>query len=245
AALGLKQNTLSVYLAALEQAGLIASRRAGRAIFYRIDLGRTGGLIDYLLADCCRGRPDLCAPQTARHLFHATPKEQAMPQRPYNVLFVCSGNSARSIMAEAILATEGQGKFRAYSAGTQARSALNPFTLDLLTRNGHDVSALRAKTITEFQTPDAPALDFVFTVCDTAANEECTPWAGAPLTAHWGLPDPVKATGTKAEVALAFARTYSALRRRILAFVALPFSGLEMLALQQRLDDLGQPEADR
>jgi protein-tyrosine-phosphatase len=223
---------LSVYLSALERAGLSAARRAGTAIYYRIDMTRTAGLMEYLMADCCRGRPDLCA-----YSFPTLPEDH-MAQHPYKVLFICSGNSARSIFAEAILAKEGAGKFNAFSAGTRARSELNPFALEVLTRNGHDISGLRSKNVAEFQAPGAPVMDFVFTVCDAAANEECAPWAGQPLTAHWGVADPVKATGTAAEKALAFARTYGEMRRRIFAFVALPMDELEKVALQRRLDDL-------
>lgn len=232
--LGLKPNTASVYLGALERAGLIAGRREGRAIYYAIDLGRTGGLVDYLLTDCCRGRPDLCAADA----FDRT-GAPAMNNRVFRVLFICSGNSARSIFAEAILATEGHGKFIAHSAGTRPQSTLNPYALEVLRRNGHDTLGLRAKNVDEFRQPGAPKLDFVFTVCDTAAHEECAPWIGQPMTAHWGLPDPVKATGTEAEKALAFARTYAELHRRISAFVALPVDKLQRVALQHRLDDLG------
>jgi ArsR family transcriptional regulator, arsenate/arsenite/antimonite-responsive transcriptional repressor / arsenate reductase (thioredoxin) len=235
--LGLKQNTASVHLGALERAGLIAARREGRAIYYSIDLARTGGLVDYFLADCCRGRPDLCAPAS----FAATPQEAPeMSKRVFNVLFLCSGNSARSIFAEAILTRAGQGGFVAHSAGTRPQSALNPYAIEVLKRNGHDVSGLRAKNVDEFRRPGAPVFDFVFTVCDAAADEDCAPWPGQPLTAHWGMADPVKAEGTSSEKALAFARTYAELERRIAAFVALPIASLQRVALQHRLDDLGQ-----
>ncbi|MBI1219390.1 MAG: metalloregulator ArsR/SmtB family transcription factor [Rhodobacteraceae bacterium] len=236
--LGLKPNTASVYLGALEQAGLIAARRDGRAIFYSIDLPRTAGLVDYFLTDCCRGRPDLCAPATLA-TFPPVQRTLNMSKRVFNVLFICSGNSARSIFAEAILHKEGAGKFVAFSAGTKPRSDLNPYALEVLKRSGHDVSSLRAKNVDEFRQPGAPKFDFVFTVCDTAAHEDCQPWPGQPMTAHWGMPDPVKATGTDAEKALAFARTYAELERRIRAFVALPFEALQRVALQDRLDDLG------
>lgn len=133
----------------------------------------------------------------------------------------------------------GEGRFHAHSAGTRPGTALNPFALDVLSRNGHAVGDMRAKHIAAFQQPDAPTMDFVFTVCDTAAAEECPPWPGQPITGHWGLPDPVKATGTDAEKALVFAQTYAALRRRIAAFVALPFAELTRLSLQARVDALG------
>jgi len=238
AALGLKANTLSVYLGALERAGLVTSERQGKSVFYSVQLARMGALVDFLAADCCRGRPDLCAPRTAQAL--AAAGDRTMPSRKFNVLFICSGNSARSIFAEALLASVGGDKFNVYSAGTRPFSELNPFAVDLLRRNGHDVSGLRAKNIAEFQQEGAPVMDFVFTVCDQAANEECPPWPGQPITAHWGLPDPVKVEGTDAEKSLAFASAYAQMRHRVLAFAALPFAQLDRLALQLRLDEIGQ-----
>ena len=157
----------------------------------------------------------------------------------YNVLFICSGNSARSIFAEALLRDLGREKFQAFSAGTRPNTQLNPFALEVLKRNGHEIGDLRSKHISEFQQPGAPVMDFVFTVCDTAASEECPPWPGQPITGHWGLPDPVKAQGTDAEKGLVFAQTYGALRRRVEAFVALPFSTLDRMALQARVDRIG------
>lgn len=236
-ALELKANTLSVYLGALERAGLVTSERQGRSVFYSVNLSRMGGLIDFLAADCCRGRPDLCAPLTAQAL--AKVGDTPMPDRKYNVLFICSGNSARSIFAEALLSSIGGEKFNAYSAGTQPYSELNPFAVDLLERNGHDVSGLRSKNISEFQQQGAPVMDFVFTVCDQAANEECPPWPGQPITGHWGLPDPVKVEGSDAEKSLAFASTYAQMRRRVQAFAALPFDQLDRLALQAQIDRIG------
>jgi ArsR family transcriptional regulator, arsenate/arsenite/antimonite-responsive transcriptional repressor / arsenate reductase (thioredoxin) len=242
AALGLKPSTLSVYLAALERAGLIVSKRDGKSILYRIDLNEVGQLIAYLVADCCRGRPELCLPLAAGALQRLE-GETPVGDRPFNVLFICTGNSARSIMAEAILAEVSQGNFRAFSAGTRPYSEMNPYALEVLESLGHDISGLRAKNVAEFHGPDAPPLDFVFTLCDMAANEECPPWPGQPITAHWGMPDPVKATGTEAEKALAFKDTYAMLRRRLLAFVALPVSTLDRISLQRRLDAIGQDEA--
>ena len=163
-----------------------------------------------------------------------------MSDRPLAVLFICSGNSARSIFAEAILADVGGGRFRAYSAGTRPGTALNPFAVEVLTRAGLDPSGLRAKHVAEFEGAGAPRMDFVFTVCDQAADEECAPWPGQPLTAHWGVPDPVKAVGTEAERGLAFAAAFGELRRRILAFAALPFAELEKVALQHQLDRIGK-----
>ena len=233
AALGLKQNTLSHHLADLTASGLVGVTRQGRSLLYSVDLDTVEGLIGYLALDVGRARPDLLAPLLSAQ------KDASMPDTDFNVLFICSGNSARSIFAEALLRDLGCGRFRAFSAGTRPNTELNPFALEVLKRNGHDVSGLRSKHISEFQEPGATVMDFVFTVCDTAAAEECPPWPGQPITGHWGLPDPVKATGTDAEKALVFAQTYAALRRRIAAFVELPFDGLSRMSLQSRVDAIG------
>ena len=162
-----------------------------------------------------------------------------MAEPPYNVLFICSGNSARSIFAEAILTHIGAGKFRAFSAGTRPGSQLNPIAVEILNRNGLETEGLRAKHISEFESADAPKMDFIFTVCNSAASEECAPWPGQPMTAHWGMPDPVKATGTDAEKGLAFATAFSELNRRITAFSALSIDQLDCLALQCSIDNIG------
>lgn len=158
----------------------------------------------------------------------------------YNVLFLCTGNSARSVMAEVILNRAGQGKFKAYSAGSQPKGRIHPYTLDLL-RNVHfDVSGLRSKSWLEFAQPDSPKLDFVFTVCDNAAGETCPVWPGQPMTAHWGIPDPAEATGTEAEIRYAFADALRMLTNRINIFVSLPLAKLDKLSLQKRLDAIGK-----
>ena len=165
-----------------------------------------------------------------------------MPERPYNVLFLCTGNSARSIMAEAILNKIGAGKFVAYSAGSQPKGQVNPYTIQLLQSLGYETSRLRSKSWHEFARPGAPPLDFTFTVCDNAAGETCPLWPGQPMTAHWGVPDPAEATGTPAEVALAFKDAYRMLHQRIGIFVALPIRSLDQLTLQKRLHDIGRME---
>lgn len=228
-ALELRANTLSHHLADLEAAGLIASTRRGRSLFYAVRLERVAGLVSYLVEDAGRGRADLAA----------SVQRPPIGDRPWNVLFLCSANSARSILAEALLRDLGQGDFRAFSAGTRPGPAPHPHALSLLARQGHDISALRPKSLTDFAGPQAPRMDFVFTVCDLAAAEDCAPWPGRPMAAHWGLPDPAQALGSAAEIALAFAQTYDALRRRIEAFVALPLAALERVALQHRLDQIG------
>jgi arsenate reductase (thioredoxin) len=158
---------------------------------------------------------------------------------PYNVLFLCTGNSARSIMAEAILNKVGGGKFRAYSAGSQPKGQVHPETLRLLQSLGYDTSGFRSKSWHEFAKPGAPSLDFVFTVCDDAAGEVCPLWPGQPMTAHWGVPDPAKAQGTEAEVALAFKDAYRMLNQRIGIFTSLPLRSLDQLTLQKKLREIG------
>lgn len=235
-ALDLKQNTLSHHLSDLERAGLIRATRQGRSLFYTVDLQRAGMLVTYLVDDCCRGRPDICAHLTGAHPLSHTGQETRM----FNVLFICTSNSARSIFAEALLNDLGQGRFHAFSAGTIPRGEPHPRALAVLDRAGFETSHLRSKDLSEFEGEGAPQLDFVFTVCDRAASEECPPWPGHPLTAHWGIPDPVKEAGTEAEQALAFATAFDALRRRIAAFVALPMAELDRIALQKRIDDIGR-----
>jgi protein-tyrosine-phosphatase len=166
-----------------------------------------------------------------------------MSDRVYNVLFLCTGNSARSILAEAVMNQIGAGRFRGYSAGSRPTGAPNPFALDLLRREGIDTGFARSKSWDEFEGEAAPKMDFVFTVCDSAAAEECPYWPGAPMTAHWGLPDPAAVEGSDAERALAFAETYRALTRRIQAFTALPLASLDKIALQSRLKDIGDDRA--
>ncbi len=160
----------------------------------------------------------------------------------YNVLFLCTGNSARSIIAEAILNRAGRGRFKAFSAGSQPKGKINPRTLDLLRKFNYDVSTLRSKSWTEFAKPGAPDLDFVFTVCDNAAGESCPLWPGQPITAHWGIPDPAAANGTEAEIALAFKDAYRMLNRRIDLFLALPIQKLDRLVLTTRLKEIGRGE---
>ncbi|MGE0751428.1 MAG: arsenate reductase ArsC [Variibacter sp.] len=163
-----------------------------------------------------------------------------MPDRPRNVLFLCTGNSARSIIAEAVLNKIGAGKFRAYSAGSQPRGEINPHTIRLLKGLGYDTSGFRSKSWNEFAKPGAPAFDFIFTVCDDAAGEACPVWPGKPMTAHWGIPDPAAVTGSDAEIALAFNETYRMLSRRIELLLALPLESLDRMATQARLNEIGR-----
>jgi arsenate reductase len=163
----------------------------------------------------------------------------------YNVLFLCTGNSARSIMAEAILNKVGAGKFRAYSAGSHPKGRVHPETLRLLQSLGYDTSDCRSKSWDEFTSSGEQPFDFVFTVCDNAAAEVCPLWPGQPMTAHWGVPDSVAATGTPAEIALAFKDTYRMLLQRIAIFTSLPFRSLDQLTLQNKLKEIGRTQCTR
>jgi arsenate reductase len=165
-----------------------------------------------------------------------------MGDQTFNVLFLCTGNSARSIMAEAILNKLGAGRFRAYSAGSHPKGQVHPEALHLLQSIGYETSGFRSKSWSEFADPGAPLLDFVFTVCDNAAGEVCPVWPGQPMTAHWGLPDPAEAKGNPAEISLAFKDTYRMLNQRIGIFVSLPLRSLDQLSLQKKLRDIGRME---
>ena len=163
-----------------------------------------------------------------------------MTDQVYNVLFICTGNSARSIMADAILNREGEGRFRAYSAGSHPAGSVNPHALTLLGALGYDTTRLRSKSWEEFAAPGAPEMDFIFTVCDDAAGETCPVWPGHPVSGHWGVPDPAKATGTLAEVQLAFDVAYRMLANRIAIFASLPFDKLDHAALRRHLQEIGE-----
>jgi len=163
-----------------------------------------------------------------------------MTDHVYNVLFLCTGNSARSILAESILNREGAGRFKGFSAGSYPKGQIHPYALDLLRKLNHATAGLRSKSWDEFATPGAPVMDFVFTVCDNAANEVCPIWPGQPMSAHWGVPDPAVADGTEAERRLAFAEAYRMLSNRIGIFISLPLRALDRLGLQARLDEIGR-----
>jgi len=163
-----------------------------------------------------------------------------MSTRVYNVLFLCTGNSARSVLAEVLLNSRGAGRFRAFSAGSRPVGRVNPFATETLKQAGLPTDGLRSKSWDEFAQPGAPALDFVFTVCDSAADEVCPIWPGQPVTAHWGLPDPAAVQGSDADKAKAFRDTFIALDRRIGLFTSLPIAGLDQLALKRKVDEIGK-----
>ncbi len=186
--------------------------------------------------DCCRGRPELVSGLSSS----GNHSDFSRDDKVFNVLFVCTGNSTRSIFAEAILNSEGGKRFRAFSAGTRPSASLKPLAEEVLRLNGHDVSRYYPKSYHAFYEASAPRMDFVFTVCDRAANEECPPLIGQPVTAHWGMADPGKTEGTAAERALAFKLCFATMERRLKAFSSLPLSSLSQISLQRELDYIGK-----
>lgn len=243
--LNVPHNTLSTHLACLAAARLVNSRREGRSIFYSAELYGIARLVNYLLSDCCAGRPELCGDrhpvvtQISEIVRNANAQRET---RMYNVLILCTGNSARSIMAEAILNKEGAGRFQAFSAGSEPKGDVHPQARALLDRLGYDTTSLRSKRWDEFAKPGSPEMDFVFTVCDDAHGETCPVWPGTPMTAHWGIEDPAKATGNPAEIALAFETAYRYLHNRISLFLALPLKSLDQMSLHAKLREIGAIE---
>ena len=235
--LGVKPNTMSANLSVLLNAGLVRKEREGRSICYFADLDGIRDLLGYLMQDCCAGHPELCRSIVSE--IASNPEHKSMSDQVYNVLFLCTGNSARSIIAEAIINRVGQGRFKGYSAGSHPKGEVHPYTLDLLRKLNYPLDFARSKSWEEFADPKAPKLDFVFTVCDQAAAEQCPVWPGQPMSAHWGVPDPAAVTGKDAEIRAAFADTHRMLNNRISIFCSLPLKSLDRLALQKRLDAIG------
>ncbi|MEQ9641380.1 MAG: metalloregulator ArsR/SmtB family transcription factor [Alphaproteobacteria bacterium] len=236
--LGVQPSTLSAHLAHLERVGLVTGERVGRQVPYLAVASGFGELLRYLTTDCCGGRPEFCHPQIIRPL--QLTERSMSDSKVYNVLFLCTGNSARSVMAECLLNREGQGRFRAFSAGSHPAGQINPNTEALLARYNFKTDELRSKSWDEFATPESPAMDFVFTVCDSAAAEVCPVWPGQPMSAHWGFPDPAAFEGSAAETAAVFADVFKQISTRISIFVNLPLNALDKLALQKRLDEIGE-----
>lgn len=230
--LDLPASSLSACLTHLRTAELVSQTRSGTSLRYCAQPDAAAELIGYLASDCCRGRPEQCMP-------HAIPSA-AKPPKKRRVLFICTGNSARSIFAETLLEAEAGDRFEVYSAGTKPQSELNPFAVEVLQAKGYDTSGLRAKSIGEIRQTAMLDFDFVFTVCDAAANEDCPAWAGQPVSGHWGQPDPAQAVGTEAERRLAFQQVFGALRNRIRAFAALPLETLDRMSLQNRIDEIAK-----
>lgn len=235
-ALGQKPPTLSFHLAALEQAGLVQSTRQGRHIIYAVRFAGLRALFSFLTETCCGGRPDLCG-DLARLLPEAEPEVHMTAA--FNVLFLCTHNSARSLMAEAILDQVGKGKFNAYSAGSDPAREPMPEVLTKLRILGHDVERLRCKSWDEFTGPDAPRMDFVITLCDVLQGQQCPDFGDKPVTGAWPLPDPAKFTGSAVEHAIMINELYGMIRRRLDIFVNLPYASLDRMALKKRLDEIG------
>jgi arsenate reductase len=244
ARLGVPASTLSFHLRALEQAGLVAATRQGRSLIYAARILRLRELLAFLAEACCGGEPSRCG-DLAR-LFDPLPENAPMPPAPpvFNVLFLCTRNSARSIMGEAILNRIGEGRFRAFSAGSAPSEAGPlPEVVAQLKALGHDVSGLRSKSWDEFTGPGAPRMDFVIALCDTLAGQACPDFGETTMTAAWPLPDPAKFAGNAAERATLLNELYGALKRRLDIFMSLPFASLDRMALKARLDELAQPFA--
>jgi protein-tyrosine-phosphatase len=235
--LGVAPSTLSFHLGALEQVGLVRSTRQGRRVIYAVRFAGLRELLRFLTETCCAGRPELCG-DLARLLPDDIDEETTMAPA-FNVLFICTRNSARSIMAEAILEKIGRGKFNAYSAGSDPAAAPMTEVLDRLLMLGHDTSRLRSKSWNEFTGPNSPRMDFVITLCDTGEGETCPDLGDRPMTATWPFPDPAKFVGSGVERTALLNQLYGMIRRRLEAFTNLPFGSLERIALKARLDELG------
>lgn len=250
ARLGVHGATLSFHLRHLERAGLVRSWRNGRQVVYAADIDGTRQLMTFLLEDCCQGRPDICmdplrSPRgTQDNLQRTMGSMSNQAQRTYNVLFLCTGNSARSIMAECALRRYGPGKFNAFSAGSHPKGELHPTTVKLLKNLNYKTDELRSKSWDEFAQPDSPALDFVFTVCDQAAAEVCPIWPGQPMSAHWGVEDPAAFEGDDEDRYRVFKRVYFELENRCKIFANLRIDGLDRLSLGRRLESIGQTKAE-
>jgi protein-tyrosine-phosphatase/DNA-binding transcriptional ArsR family regulator len=234
--LDLPPSTLSFHLAALERAGLLHATRRGRQVAYAMRIGGLRDLLGFLTETCCGGRPELCG-DLARLL--PDPDQERRMTPAFNVLFLCTANSARSIMAEAILERAGAGRFHAVSAGSAPAGRPLPEVIEKLAALGHDVSRLRSKSWDEFTGADAPRMDFVIALCDTLHGQVCPEFGPRAVTGAWPLPDPAKFAGSPAERQTLMNELYASLRRRIEIFAALPFAKLDRIAVKARLDEIG------
>jgi len=230
-------NTMSTHLGILSRAGLIVAERQGRVVSYRADLGGFRGLVTSLSRDCCNGRPELC-----QDLAWRPPPEdieETVMTPAFNVLFLCTHNSARSIMAEALLQKIGKGRFNAYSAGSDPAAEPVPEVIERLEKLGHDVTSLRCKSWDEFTGPNAPRMDFIIALCDTLDGQVCPDLGEKIVTAAWPLPDPAKFTGSPTERTTLLNELYAMIRRRLEIFTSLPFASLDRMAVKARLDEIG------
>jgi arsenate reductase len=242
-AVGSSSSNASFHLKELERAGLIQSRRSARSIIYSAAFPALSGLVSFLMKNCCQGHPEVCTPAvSALTAISTSPGTSAMHDRIYNVLFLCTGNSARSILAESILTKEGRGRFRAFSAGSTPKGKVNPFAIKVLQDADYPTEGMRSKSWEEFAGKDAPVMDFIFTVCDNAAGETCPLWPGQPMTAHWGIEDPAAVEGSDIDKETAFVTAFRYMKNRISAFAALPISSLEEARLQAKVDEIGRTD---
>lgn len=230
-------NTMSTHLAILTRAGLIEVAKDGRAMNYSADVSGYRALVGFLTDGCCGGRPELCREATLHEGARDLGPAAVTPA--FNVLFLCTHNSARSIMAEAVLARAGAGKFRAYSAGSDPSVAPLPEVVEQLRKLGHDVEGMRCKPLAEFTGPSAPRMDFVIALCDTPEGQFCPEIDNRFVTAAWPLPDPARFDGSTVERTTLLNELYAMIRRRIDIFVSLPFQSLDRMALKARLDEIG------
>jgi arsenate reductase len=249
--LALPPATLSFHLKVLQYARLAERRRQGRSLIYTANFDTMNTLMAYLTENCCAGAAAACAlPQyqtngadkDATTTTSTTRKRHPMntaTDKTYNVLFLCTGNSARSVMAECALTRWGGRKFRAFSAGSYPKGEVHPVALRLLEQLNYSTAGLRSKSWDEFAQPDSPPLDFVFTVCDNAAGEACPAWPGQPMTAHWGVEDPAAFVGEDDKTLAFFNKIYLELESRIKIFSSLPLGALDNIKLQKRLDEIG------
>jgi arsenate reductase len=237
--LGVPQNTLSAHLNVLSHANLVRSARNGRSVVYRADLARLNALIRFLVEDCCGGAG--CAGAELLSLSKCEERKMTT-DKTFNVLFLCTGNSARSIMAESILRQIGAGRFNVFSAGSHPKGEVHPYALLTLEKMGFPYEGFRSKSWDEFAAPGAPQMDFVFTVCDNAAGEACPLWPGQPMTANWGIEDPAAEEGSDIDKQRAFALAFRYMKNRIQQFCAIPLHRLDKLAVGKRLREIGDME---
>lgn len=231
-------NTMSTHLGVLMRAGLISVERSGRSMNYRADVEAFRRLVSFLTSDCCNGRPDLCG-DIARLIPRDDKSREQFMEPAFNVLFLCTRNSARSIIAESLLERIGNGRFNAYSAGSDPARQPMPEVIERLKRLGHDVSKLRSKSWDEFTGPAAPRMDFVIALCDTPQGQVCPDLGEKFVTAAWPLPDPAAFKGSPTERVTLLNELYAMARRRLEIFTSLPFTSLNRIALKKRLDEIG------
>ena len=239
--LAVPHNTLSTHMAVLQNAGLVRSRRDGRSVIFTADSTRLTAAQRFLAEGHVPPRKTKASRATASDYPIKRPEDH-MADKAHTILILCTGNSARSILAEAIINREGHGRFRAFSAGSQPKGLPNPVGLELLASLGYDITGFRSKSWTEFADPGAPRMDFIITVCDSAAGEACPYWPGHPLVAHWGIADPADVKGTPEQKRAAFQVAYRQLMNRVTAFVNLPVDDLSLTDLKMRLAEIGRME---